>query len=302
MYLVRLKPEMPYLVLLISCFFGSKLHTQDFTWWSDNVGWDGKTHWRQYLTYSPRMLGPNALPLPTLHEGRIDSAFAFGTSGRLYLSPGDLTLAPGFFFRYATPDRRFSFDSYWVPREIFRTSHTWKTLRKVHFPAYGVGHAMADILFNGSVQLTRESKHFADLTFRTSWRYATSTRVDAARGTDAPGYAFDLTSGKSLTKSWRVFGMVGFYVWQTNRDDYPQNDAILLGLGTRIQAKKWSFSPQYRGYWGYIGDGDDHVTASLLVQYAGPSWRFFTHLHAGFEDNLYHSVELGLWFWKSSHP
>lgn len=289
-----------FLICSFNLLFPFFACTQDYNWWANNVGWDGRTHWRNYIIYSPKFLGPNALPIPTLRDGQTDSTLTFGSSARLYQAKGDLTFAQSFYLSYPTENKKISFDIFWVPREIYQTSHEWKTIRKVHFPAYNERHAMADIIFNTIFQLTREQSKWMDLTFRSTFRFATSTHVNAARGTDAAGYSFDLTGGKSLTNHLRMFGMIGFYVWQTNRDDYLQNDAFLFGLGIKYSSGKWDFSPQYRGYWGYIGDGDDNVAASLKINYSTKSFQIFTSISKGLEDNLYDSIECGVLFLLNS--
>lgn len=283
-----------YLVCFLILFLPYFACTQDYDWWANNVKWDGVTHWRNYIIYSPKYLGPNALPIPALNEGRTDSTLSFGSSARLFQAKGDFTYAQSFYLSYPTENNNISFDIFWIPREIYQTSYDWKTLRKVHFPAYYESHAMADIIFNTVFQLTREQSKWMDLAFRSTFRFATSTHVNAARGTDAPGYSFDLTAGKSLTSRFRMFGMLGFYVWQTNRDDYLQNDAFLFGFGMKYKIGNWYFSPQYRGYWGYIGDGDDNVAASMKIGYTANSCQFFTTFSKGLEDNLYNSIECGL--------
>jgi hypothetical protein len=283
-----------FLIYVYAFITPCRSFSQDFQWWTDNVKWDGFTHWRNYIIYSPAMLGPNALPIPTLMEGKTDTTLTFGSSARCLYATGDFTYAQSFYLTYPTNNKNISFDISWIPREIYQTSHEWKTKRKVHFPAYYDRHAMTDILFNTVFQLSKEEVKWMDLTFRSSFRFATSTHVNAARGTDAPGYSFDLTAGKSMSSRLRFMGMLGFYVWQTNRDDYLQNDAFLLGLGVKYFWKKWSISTQYRGYWGYIGDGDDNVAISLKIKYTGQSWHFFTLVSKGMEDNFYNSLECGV--------
>ena len=293
MFLRRFKSLLNCFILVLLLFPFSLL-SQDYQWWANNVNWDGTTHWRNYITYSPKFLGPNALPIPTLNEGRTDSLLTLGSFSRFLRSTGDFTYAQSFFLTYPTENNKMSFDISWVPREVYTTSHDWKTVRKVHFPAYYDRHAMADIIFNSLLQLSKESTHWLDAAFRVSFRFATSTHVNAARGTDAPGYSFDVTTGKTISSRLRLFGMLGFYVWQTNRDDYLQNDAFLFGLGARYNLGNWSFSPQYRGYWGYIGDGDDNVASSLKINYKLKNWQIFTVLSKGQEDNLYNYAECGM--------
>ena len=47
------------------------LPAQDHYWWANNVGWDGQRFWGDYIIRAQRYLGPNALPIPRLGNGRV---------------------------------------------------------------------------------------------------------------------------------------------------------------------------------------------------------------------------------------
>ena len=93
-------------------------------------------------------------------------------------------------------------------------------------------------------------------------RTASGTKLEDARYTDTPGYYLDLTLGKSYQifgdpgKYLRWFTAIGFYVWQTYLDNYPQNDALLYGFGTEIKLGKLIWLNTRRGFNGYMDNGD----------------------------------------------
>ncbi|TAE55056.1 MAG: hypothetical protein EAZ89_06095 [Bacteroidetes bacterium] len=175
-------------------------------------------------------------------------------------------------------------------------SHEVKTERHVFFQNYDAKAAAGDVYVNTRVQVFREKKARPDLAFRAGIKTASGGTLGAARYTDAPGYYFDASAGKSLLPHdrFRIYAMIGLYVWQTYDPRYLQNDAILYGLGHSLWIKNWTFRQDLSGYWGYLGNGDrpllyrfrlerrqGHLLAMLLGQ-------------AGLYDFPYKSLELAL--------
>src|SRR5688572_26334584 len=64
---------------------------EDFGWWVEKHNWDGVTPWNQYLTISSAFLGPNALPVPEVRNGRADRAASLQVSFDFHTSRGDET-------------------------------------------------------------------------------------------------------------------------------------------------------------------------------------------------------------------
>lgn len=88
--------------------------------------------------------------------------------------------------------------------------------------------------------------------------------------------------------------MGGIFVWQINQNAQNQNDAPLFGLGLNLEGKKWALSPVFRGYTGYLNNGDRPLALRLNGQIdLSYKWQLFGGVQKGFGDLLYNSVELG---------
>ena len=273
------------------------LVAQDHAWWSANVQWDGISHWREYLIFSPRYLGPNALPIPEQGTGEVFSESEIRLTGNAQWSRGDRTWHPALYARYAAWPERISLSLYWVPLEFFTTTHEWKTERRVFHSSYHARQAIGDVLLNTQIQLKRESETWPGITLRLGYRFASSNTVGAARFTDSPGYHFDLSVGKDYTLwsgTWRPVVMMGFLVWQTNLDTHVQNDAVLFGGGFSYQYEQWESGAHLRGYVGYLNNGDFPLLAEAYLKKSWKRGYIFLRFQHGMKDRLYDRLELGV--------
>jgi hypothetical protein len=279
-----------FFVLTVACCT-QPIHAQDHAWWAENVGWDGDSHWREYLVYAPRFLGPNALPIPPIAWGRPAEDHAITLSGHHHRAVGDRTWNPGITARYAAVPGRITFEACWVPIEYYRTSHEWKTERNVFHIFYEDRTAHGDFHLRTNVRLWEETPRRPGISLRVGYRLASSNKVGAARFTDAPGYHFALSAGKDLFPSsrihWRGAVMAGLYVWQTNQPVHVQNDGILAGLGLRAGTDRWTAELVGRGYFGYLNTGDRPVAVSLQLERHWGGWSGFVRLQEGFGDLVY---------------
>ena len=287
----------------IVCFLLLSLSakSQDHQWWSENVGWDGSRHWREYLIFAPRHLGPNALPIPAMNWGYIEENHALGMSAHMHSMRGDQTFNPKVFGRYVPLPGKISFAVSWVPLEYFRTSHEWKTDRNVFHIFYNDRVATADVLFRTRIQVFAETPKRVGVVARFGFRLPSSSKVGAARFTDAPGYYVDVAAGKSWGSHWRwrTSGMLGLYVWQTNTSQYVQNDAILYGLGVRAEKGRWSMDMVGRGYWGYLNNGDRVAALSCRTTHRWGQYNVFVAYEKGLNDLRYQQGQVGLrWDFK----
>lgn len=185
-----------YLVLLL--FSYANVQGQDFTWWAKLVKWDGVTSWHRYINTNPAFLGPNALPVPFITNGSIDSLHSFTLTGNLHFSKGDYTQNFGLYVNYCLVKDIIAFDIYWVPYEHFQMSHAIKERRHVFSYFYYNNSAQGDLHLNTNIQLLNKIRNKVHLALRIGYRLPTSNGLGAARFTDAPGYYFDLSAGKPL--------------------------------------------------------------------------------------------------------
>ena len=50
---------------------GSESKAQTQVEWTQNVSWDGISHWSEYLIFSPKFTGPNAMLVPEVSTGKV---------------------------------------------------------------------------------------------------------------------------------------------------------------------------------------------------------------------------------------
>jgi hypothetical protein len=281
--------------LIVFLFFTCQSQAQTQDKWSKIVRWDGFSPWQKYMIYSPGYMGPNALPVPSMANGGIDSVDYVGASGSFFFSKGDNTQGIRFSGNYCLVKDLISFDASWIPVEWFQLSDEIKDKRHVYWPNYYAKKANGDVLLNMNVRVLKKWDKYVQLAFRIGYRFPSSdvAEVAAARYTDAPGYFFDFSAGKTLSpdKRWKLSGMMGFYVWQLN--DYGQNDAFLFGAGLEYNSNKWHWQLNGRGYTGWLGNGDFPVVVSSSLEKQLKVFGFFLNLQQGLHDFDYTGVEIG---------
>lgn len=281
---------------LLALFFAGRLSAQGHDWWANNVNWDGHTHWSRYIVSSPRYMGPNALPIPLQNNGHIAPQNEFRLTGNYHFTEGDQTLNPRLFFQYVLVQDLISFELNMVPFEYFSMSHDIKTERKVFHIFYNSKYAVGDVYLHTDIQLLKAEKHFTDARLRIGYRFPSASMQGAARYTDAPGYYFDVGVGKAFAKNKfqiRPSLMLGFYVWQTNRSDQFQDDAFLFGTAIEATWENFQVQSSFRGYLGYLNDGDRPGTIDLQIERKMHDLKLILGGGLGLWDNLYNRLELG---------
>ena len=243
-------------ILLVVVHFSPLKAQDDFSWWNDVNNWDGNTHWSNYIIFSPYYMGPNALPVPEGQKGLIRARGEFRTDAIQHFSRGDRTFNLEMHFYWPLLDNRVAIEFYGVPFETYKMDEQLILERRTRNKS-GKGHAVGDFYFSTMIQLIKDKK-FPDVVFRMAARTASGSGLADARNTDAPGYFFDVSFGRTIQlreqTKLRWYGMAGFYSWQMNLPNSRQNDAIIFGLGADISWGSWFLNNAIEGYSGYIGD------------------------------------------------
>jgi hypothetical protein len=284
-----------FLLPLVCCVV-SIANAQTFGWWADHVKWDGVSHWSKYIITQPAYLGPNALPVPRIGNGNIDSISSISLTGNLHFSKGDNTQNLTLYGNYFLVKGLISFDVSWVPYEYYTMSHEMKEKRNVFSHFYYDRHATGDIHLNTNIRLLKKWEKQVQLALRLGYRFPTSSGLGMARFTDAPGYYFDLSFGKPFhSTNLKWVGMMGFYSWQLISDTHRQNDAFLFGSGLEWNTKTLRLQSYVAGYIGYMNNGGDKP---VVFRTSLEKKLKRTSLLAGFQQGLhdfrYTSVEMGL--------
>ena len=249
------------------------LAQEDYTWWNTTHDWNGVTPWPDYMKFTAGYMGPNALPVPEVAQGYIDSLARFEVGPRSHWSTGDDT--QDLYLRYLHPfaGGRVAVGLDWMAYEHYRMDTVTRDERASR-DRDGEGFSTGDVNVNTLIQLVPEQKDKWGLSLRIKLRTASGNNLKAARHTDAPGYSFDLSTGRWFTlgtgalRRIRPYAMAGFLAYQTNRSDYYQNDCFLYGAGVILDQGACTLTLEAAGYTGYLQQKDSPllVRASLGSQ------------------------------------
>lgn len=275
-----------------------QIEAQDYGWWNTLVQWDGRSHWSEYLIYTPRFFGPNALPIPNVNDGEIIESLKATIGSSLHYSTGDNAQSVSTSLYIPITKDRVGLRLHLVPIEFYQMTAEERDLRFAR-DFDGVGHAIGDLYLSTWIQLTKPQAEL-DLLLTLNLKTASGSNREATRFTDGAGYSFDLSAGKNYylngERSYiRPYAQIGLYVWETNEDRNPQNDAFSYGTGISYTEKNFSADAQLAGYVGYKGNGDKPIVfrINLNKEYSngfeiGPTLAF------GFNDFLYNSYSLNI--------
>jgi hypothetical protein len=275
------------------------IKAQTFDAWKNLVKWDGVTHWSKYIIYSPGYMGVNALPIPAMGNGNLDSINSAAVTANVHFSKGDNSQNPTIYFNYNLAKNKVTLDVNYVPIEWFQMSPEMKAQRKVYWKDYYTKSALGDICANVNFRILEKWKPKIQLAFQMGLRYATSEGVGAARMTNTPGYWFNLSAGKPFNqnKNWKAIAMLGFYVWQTN-NDIPrlyQDDAVTAGIGLEYNQKKIRLQTCFASYFGYVeGYNDDPIVYRFNFEKKIKNKSILLRFQQGLHDVHYTSFEAGI--------
>ena len=279
----------------ISCFLFFHAGGQTQAEWAQTVNWDGVSHWSKYIKVRAAYLGPNALAVPAIGNGSIDSSRSIALTGQFHFSEGDKTQSVAVYGNYCLVKNLISFDVSYIPAEFYQVSDAIKKERHVYYKYYNDNKAGGDVLLNTTIQLFSKWRKKLHVALRAGYRLPSSSGFGAARFIDGMGYHFDVSVGKlfrGIPLKW--IAMAGFYCWQIEQEDFRQNDAFLFGTGFEWNQDNWRLQTYISGYLGYLENSGDkpvvfRTTAEKRIRKASLLLRFQQGLH----DFKYSSVELG---------
>jgi len=288
------------LFLLFSLNVYSQSSDDDWTWWNDLHGWEeGDPGWRNWLKITPGYLGPNALPVPEVKRGFLNTKTEFELTASSHFLKGDPTqdISGRLFVPFA--QSRIAVELYGVILERFAFSEEIRNERFARIED-GKGLAAGDLYFSTLIQLVKERK-FPNTLLRMACKTASGNQYKGARYADSPGYFFDLSFSKNLgqteTGLFRPFGLAGFYSWQTNDALNLQNDAYMYALGADYERNSMLLSASWSGYSGYKNERDKpmQLNFELRKDYNGKAFRIqYNH---GLRDLEYKTIRFSF-IWK----
>ncbi len=261
--------------------------------------WDGITHWSKYQVSSPGFFGPNALPVPLMHKAIVPEKFFWSGQYEYYYGTGDETHDFKTHMVFPIGKGRVGLEFSYVPVEFYKMDSTISRIRRTFSGKASEGNAFGDIYFGTMVRLIKDHEYLPDFIVAMTCRTASGTAREDARYTDTPGYYFDASVGDSYGKSSgyfqhvRWYAEIGFYVWQTNLDNYPQNDALLFGGGIDFDFKDFFINQSICGYAGYMNNGDQPVVYRIDLGIKMGEAALVLGYEKGFKDFPFHGIKAG---------
>jgi len=285
------------LLLIAALFFCHDAQTQTLQQWAQLVNWDGVSHFSKYIHLSAGYMGPNALTVPYIGNGSIDSLNTAGLSAQFHFSKGDNTQNLCASGNFCIAKNKVSISWEWIPFEFYNMTDTMKRERHVYYKYYNYNQAAGDVIINTTVNLLNKRRPDVQLAVRIGVRLPLSTYkgLAAARFTDATGYTIDVSFGKPLSSSLKWIGMLGVYAWQINQGNLRQNDAFLFGSGLEWNKKNWKVQSSVQGYLGYeYKSGDKPIVFRINAEKKFSNKTLLLRFQQGINEFKYTSFELGM--------
>lgn len=281
-----------FIILFYTNAFG-----QDYTWWNNKHQWDGHTHWTRYIIYSPGYMGPNALPVPPMNADKLEGqhAFEWGTAG--FLTQGERTANLFYRGRYDIGNGLAAIEISHIAVEYYQLDSLIRDERRAR--SYeATGFAVGDVNITTLLTILKNHASWPDMVLRINLRTASGGKLSDARHTNSPGYFFDLSMGKDLEllkekpQTLRWYGMLGFYVWQTDYTDNRQNDALLAGSGLSISGSNYRLAAETAGYFGYRNERDSPLVVRLMYEVQHNNTKLKLMYQKGVHDIYHHHLSL----------
>ncbi len=282
--------------ILVFLFLSLSGNGQTLAQWAQTVQWDGVSHWSRYIRTQPAYQGPNALPVPRVGNGSIDSSFFISATGNFHFSKGDNTQNYAVYANYCLVKDLISLDIFWVPFEYFQLTPAMKEERHIFPQFYYDKKGEGELHLNTNIQLLKRWRKYVQLALRMGYRFPIGSGFGAARDIDAPGYYFDLSFGKPISQSaLKWVGMLGFYSWQIESDKNNQDDAFLFGTGLEWNKNNWRIQTNVAGYIGYLeNSGDKPVVFRFNIEKRIKGFGLLFGFQQGLHDFEYSSGEVGV--------
>lgn len=266
------------------------------TWWSEKHQWDGTSPFQYYMTTSAKFMGPNALPVPEIRTGTLEPCLYLENSFDVHYMKGDLT--QNIFNRVYVPlfGGRFAIEGYVASLEHYKTDSVVRDSRAA-LGYSGEGWTGGDIYINTQLQIVKDHERIPDLMMTINIKTASGLDIENARYTDAPGYFFDLSTGKSKKLGrpetyFRYYAMAGFYSYQVYHRKHFQNDCLQYGAGINLNIRNLEIANQVGGYFGFLQNGDAPIVYRLKVNQTKPGFAFGIEFQQGLHDFQYSSIRL----------
>lgn len=290
-----------FFILFVFSGFGQSRSTSE---WTDF----GSDHINKWLQIAPGKLGPNALPVPFMDYGLLDSLSSIETGVNAHFMKGDRSVNSYLSYYWAVVPKRVVVHVWGFPTETFRTHNSVRNDRQIYYDDNGWMTKTGDLWISTYVQIVKDRNYWPDITINYS---AKTTIGDAVQGryTDAPANYYYLAFGKSifpksgLIDEIRLGALTGFYVWQTNKVELAQDEGVLYELGVDLKHRNLSWRNEiggYNAYGGYqfigVDDNNDPLIFRTNFKSAGEFFDWKLEFQTGFRDYDYQTIRISVFY------
>lgn len=248
---------------------------------------------------APLYFGPNAFVVPEMLDGRVHRELHVSLAGEYFMGSAYANSTEDLSARLYIPlfTDRVNL-SVWMP--VMEWWQDWKA----DGADVANGHDAGDVYISTDIEIFRERQYVPGFALRAAVKTASGGHFEQRRFYDAPGYFFDLSTGKSFTLnrksveagkeplSLRLAASVGFLCWQTG--DGRQNDAVMYGASLALEHTYFYLRETYSGYSGWEKDGDRPMILKTRVAGRAKGFEPFFEYEYGLRDYPYHHFALGL--------
>jgi hypothetical protein len=256
------------------------------------------TDWTDLMKYSTSYLGPNALPVPEMNDGKVLQKHNAEISTDFFWGYGDETQSLFTKFAYVFIPGRLAVSSWGVLAEHYKTTEAVRDERASLNQNTEGTTLIGDFYISTMIGVLKEKTYFPDINLEIVLKTSSSDLPKNARFMDTPGYYFNLTAGKSvffrhsIIDEIRFSGNIGFLCYQTNTA--YQNDAPLFGTKINLISGKWALENGICGYSGWLEQGDRPlVLRSKLIFHNGPLNYFVQYQHS-LRDYPFKRIQTGV--------
>jgi hypothetical protein len=227
--------------------------------------------------------------------------------------PGDTAINSFFSLYWVIAPGRAAVEIWGVPSETFHLSNALRDDRQIYLDDKGWTSEVGDLFISTYIQLLKETKWIPGVSISYTLKTTTGGNQNG-RYTDAEMNNFYLAMGKSfyfekgILDEIRIAGMLGFYVWQTNKEAMGQDEGRLNEAGIQLRKKTFNLYTEYAGYHGWgayeyldkisgqnrIEGNDNPLILRSRFEKTGKHFDFTLEYQTGFRDYHYQTFRLGV--------
>ena len=254
------------------------------------------------LLAAPEFFGPYAFQVPDMLDGSICSNLYAEIGfdhivGRLAgRDHKDYTNAPTYCVHVPLWSDRASVSIWGEFQEFYNDNEYVRRARGVNPEEPLKSSDTGTLYFSLDMQLLKESVYRPAIALRAAIQTATGDDYERARHYDAPGYYFELSTGKDFKvyRNWSVrpAASLNFVCWQVSNGQ--QNDALGYGAQLTLKHPVTSFVMAYGQYKGKDGRGDMPRVMKGRLNFPIGRWSPFIYYQHGFKEWPFDQYRIGL--------